>query len=114
MRGLPSIGIQNTARISTDVFQGIRNAIKIGDGEWSFTENMSSAHYPMLANRNKRGVVRALTAPGGLLEKDALAYVDNGTLYYNGQPTALTGLSAGEKQMVSMGRSTTSSLTEPI
>ncbi len=103
MRGLPSIGVKSTARISTDVFQGIRNAIKIGDGEWSFTENMSSAHYPMLANRGKRGVVGTLIAPGGLLEKDALAYVDNGTLYYNGQPTGLTDLSAGEKQMVSMG-----------
>ena len=103
MRGLPSIGTQGTSRLSTDVFLGMRNALKIGDGEWSFTENLSTLHFPMLANRGQRGVVESLISPGGLLEKDALAYVDNGTLYYNGQPTGLTGLSEGEKQMVSMG-----------
>ena len=103
MRGLPSIGVKSSSRITTDVFGGYRNALKIGDGEWSYTENLSTRHYPMLANRGPRGAVRQFVDPGGLLEKDALAFVDNGTLYYNGLATGLTGLSAGEKQMVSMG-----------
>lgn len=103
MRGLPAIGVQSTSRITTDVFAGYRNAFKISDSEFSYTENLSSSHYPMLSNRKPRGTVQRLSAPGGLLEKDALAYVDNGTLYYNGLPTGLTGLSLGEKQMVSMG-----------
>lgn len=103
MRGLPSIGIQRTSRITTDAFYGYRNFERIRDGEFSFTKNLTSGQFPMLAPRTPRGVVSRLTAPGGLLEKDALAFVDNGTLYYNGLATGLTGLSAGEKQMVSMG-----------
>ena len=103
MRGFPSIGVQNASRISTESFGGYRDGLKIADGEWNETMNLSSSHYPMLANRGPRGTVRQLIAPGGLLEKDALAYVDNGTLYYNDRPTGLTGLSRGEKQMVSMG-----------
>lgn len=103
MRGLPAVGVRPTAKISTDVFGGYRNAFQIGDGEWSFTKNLTSSFFPMLASRKPRGTVQTLTAPGGMLEKDALALVDNGTLYYNGLATGLTGLSAGEKQMVSMG-----------
>ena len=103
MLKLPSIGIPNTSREITDVFLGYNHNLKILDGEFYNTKNLTGSYYPMLANRAKRGTVRTLTAPGGLLEKDALAYVDNGRLYYNGLETAVTGLSAGEKQMVSMG-----------
>lgn len=103
MRGLPSIGIQRMSRVTTDAFYGYRNFERIRDGEFTFTKNLTSSQFPMLAPRKPRGVVRSLTAPGGLLEKDALAFIDNGTLYYNGLATSLTGLSAGEKQMVSMG-----------
>lgn len=103
MKGLPRIGVTGTSRISTDVFGGFHDALRIADGEWNWTENLSTRHYPMLSNRGPRGSVRQLIAPGGLLEKDALAFVDNGTLYYNGLPTGLTDLSVGEKQMVSMG-----------
>lgn len=103
MKGLPSIGIQRTSRVTTDAFYGYRNFERIRDGEFAFTKNLTSSLFPMLAPRKPRGVIRRLTAPGGLLEKDALAYVDNGTLYYNDLPTGLTGLSSGEKQMVSLG-----------
>ena len=103
MRGLPYIGYKRTSRLTTDTFGGWREGLRIGDGEWSFTENLTSSAWPMLAARAPRGLVRTLTDPGGLLEKDALALVDNGTLYYNGLPTGLIGLSPGEKQLVSMG-----------
>ncbi len=53
--------------------------------------------------RKRRGEYLTLTAPQGIIEKDALAYIDGGTLYYNGLATPLTGMSAGEKQLVSMG-----------
>ena len=56
-----------------------------------------------MSSRKKRGRVRALTEPGGLLARDALAVVESGRLYYNGYPTPLEGMKSGEKQLVSMG-----------
>lgn len=103
MLKLPNMTVQDSSRQMTDIFRGYNHNIKIKDGEWFEETNLCSDHYPMLANRGKRGTVKALTVPGGMIEKDALAYVDNGTLYYNDLETGLTGLSEGEKQMVSMG-----------
>ncbi|MBR6352692.1 MAG: hypothetical protein IKS25_01100 [Oscillospiraceae bacterium] len=100
---LPTLGWEYSEREVTDTFAGYNRNLKIGDGEFFHTENLTSAYYPLLANRKKRGRVSVLTAPGGLLAKEKLAYVDNGTLYYDGAATAVTGLSGGEKQLVSMG-----------
>lgn len=44
-----------------------------------------------------------MEAPSGLAARDALAVVDEGTLWYNGYETPLTGMREGEKQLVSMG-----------
>lgn len=87
----------------TDVFNGYNHNIRIQDSEMFDTENLTADYYPLLASRKLRALKKTMTAPGGLLEKDALCYVDNGTLYVNHNPTAVTGLSAGEKRMVSMG-----------
>ena len=45
----------------------------------------------------------ALNLQRALIEKDALGYVADGTLYFAGAPTPLTGLTAGKKQLVGMG-----------
>lgn len=103
MLTLPKMPVRNTSRHVTDIFRGYNHNIKIRDGEFFEETNLCSDDYPMLANRGKRGVIKTLSSPGGLLEKDALAYVDGGTLWYNGLETGLTGLREGEKQMVSMG-----------
>ncbi|MBP0974028.1 MAG: hypothetical protein J5851_09015 [Oscillospiraceae bacterium] len=100
---LPTLGWEYSEREVTDTFAGYNRNLKIGDGEFFHTENLTSAYYPLLANRKKRGRVSGLTAPQGLLAKEKLAYVDNGTLYYDGAATPVTGLSGGEKQLVSMG-----------
>ena len=100
---IPTIDIQESSRVMTDTFMGYNHRLKIQDGEFFDDTNLTTEFYPMLAPRRKRGTVMPLTAPGGLLEKDALAYVDNGTLYYNFTATPVTNLSAGEKQLVSMG-----------
>ena len=92
-----------TSRIKTDVFLGYDARLEVRDGAMNGTKNLSTERFPTLSNRRERGVVRALTAPGGLIEKDAPAWADNGTLYYNGHATPVTGLTAGEKQLVSFG-----------
>ena len=103
MPRLPSLQGGNTYRVVTDTFRGYSHNLKLAEGELYDTTNLTTDYYPLLASRKKRGVQAALTKPGGLLEKDALCYVANGTLYVNSLPTSLTGLSDGEKQLVSMG-----------
>lgn len=103
MPRLPMLTPTNTSRVMTDTWRGYNHNIKILDGELYDDENLTTDYYPVLGVRKPRGLVKTLTNPGGLMEKDALCYVANGTLYVNDLPTALTGLSNGEKQLVSMG-----------
>ena len=100
----PTVEESKTYQQVTDVFKGYNNNLKIEDGEFRDMQNLTSEYFPMLANRKKRGVMSTvLTAPGGMLAKEALAYVDNGKLYYNGYEVTGLTLSDGEKQLVSMG-----------
>ena len=103
MLKLPSIPVQNTTRVMTDAFYGYNHKLRIRDGEFYDTENLTVEHWPLLASRKKRGVVRTIRNPGGLIEKDALCTVEDGTLYVSGHATPVTGLSAGMKQLVGMG-----------
>lgn len=100
---LPQINTSYTSREFTDTFQGYNHNFKIGPGEFFDTENLSADYYPLLSTRKKRGIVQQLTAGQGMIEKDALAYIDNGTLYYNSLATGLTGISPGDKQIIGMG-----------
>jgi len=98
----PQVEQQYTQQIVTDTFGGYDHQLKIPDGEWYDTKNLTTDYAPMLANRKLRGNLN--TSATSVLEKDALAYVsENGTLYYNFLATGLVGLTPGEKQMVSMG-----------
>jgi len=105
----PTVDESKTYQQVTDIFKGYNHNLKIGDGEFYDMQNLTSDYFPMLANRQKRGTVQTMTAPGGMLAKEALAIVDNGNLYYNGNniTSYLTSkgctISAGEKQLVSMG-----------
>lgn len=104
---IPTLESGSTSRVVTDTFRGYNHNMKISDGEWYDTKNLTTAYAPMLSPRGKRGVVRTMTEPGGMIEKDALYYVDNGTLYKNSLATGLTGLSTAAdkkvKQLVSFG-----------
>ncbi|MBR0352771.1 MAG: hypothetical protein IJH53_06160 [Oscillospiraceae bacterium] len=100
---LPQISESRTRREFTDTFLGYDHRLKIGHGEYFDTENLTNDFYPLLSTRKKRGTVTALTSGQSMIEKDALAYIDNGVLYYNGNATGLTGISEGDKQLVGMG-----------
>ena len=100
---LPTLGYEYTEREVTDTFRGYRRQLKIEDGEFYDMRNLTSADFPLLACRKKRGRIRTLLTPGGLLAKERLAWVEDGTLFYGGEPTPLTGLQEGKKQLVSLG-----------
>jgi hypothetical protein len=100
---LPELKATQQSKDVTDTFYGYDHRLRIKAGEMYNTENLSTRDFPMLSTRKRRGMVRRLTKPQGLLAKDKLCWVDSGTLYYDGTPTPITGLSDGHKQLVSMG-----------
>lgn len=87
---------------SVEAFLGYDHNLRIGEGEFYTMHNMSSDRYPVLAPRRKRGTYASLTAPGGLIAKDNICYVDGSKFYMDGYGVDL-GLTAGQKQLVSMG-----------
>lgn len=100
---LPRLGQLTTSRILTETFTGYEHRLRVRDGAFFDMQNLSGDEYPLLASRKLRGLVGTLTSPGGLLEKDAPCWVAGGSLYVNGLQTPVTGLSEGEKQLVSLG-----------
>ncbi len=98
----PRVRAQLTEQNVIDSFGGYDHRLRIGDGAWYDTKNLSSDCAPLLSTRPRRAdTQRRATA---LLEKDALAYVgEDGTLYYNFLATPVTGLASGGKQLVGMG-----------
>ena len=101
---MPTMNVIPNSQHITDTFYGYNHALRIRDGEFYHTENLSTSHFPMCSTRPRRGILDiSQTAAQGIINKDALAYVDNGTLWYNGYATPVTGLKEGEKQLISMG-----------
>ncbi len=99
----PKLNARQKTRTMTDSWPGYVHKLRIREGACYDMQNLSGDEYPLLAVRKPRGLVGTLTDPGGLLEKDAPCWVSGGTLYVNGLATSVTGLAAGEKQLVSMG-----------
>lgn len=101
---LPALPVQQTYRDVTDVFGGYNHHPKIADGEFYDMTNLSSDNYPLLSNRERRGLAHRSSTLQGIMEfSEKLVYVDDGTLYYDGEATSISGLSAGDKQLVGMG-----------
>ena len=66
-----------------DVFGGYNHNLRISDGEFYDMKNLTSADYPILSPRPKRGIYASLEKPNGLISKDALCYVEGSKLYIN-------------------------------
>ena len=107
MAYLPALAEAGTSRLMTEIFTGYDHNLKIADGSWYEEKNLSSVSYPLFSPRQRRGEMVQLNNPQGILSKDALAYVDDSTLYYNHLPVDGIVLSTRKedcpKQMVSMG-----------
>jgi len=101
----PKLNTRSSSRVVVDSFRGYNHNQRIQDGEFYETKNLTTQYFPMLANRKKRGRLnKSFTKLQAIIAKDALYWVDNGTLYANGYATGLTGLQTlVETQLVSMG-----------
>ena len=87
-------------------FGGYNHNPVINENEFYHTENMSSCEYPMLTPRNKRAYFNVSgDRLHGIFSKSKIAYINNGQLYYGGEP--VTGLLfediEEQRQFVSMG-----------
>ena len=49
----PPLQEVNTKRIVTDTFSGYNHNLKIGDGEFYDTMNLSTQNFPLFENRHK-------------------------------------------------------------
>ena len=104
MAYMPVLTESATTRSMTDTFLGYNHNLKIQDGEFYNTKNLTTQYYPLLASRKKRGLVRTFQGYQGITQLNGkLAWVDNGTLYFDGEATPVNGLTAGDKQLVTMG-----------
>ncbi len=103
---LPMLSALPITRELIDVFGGYNHNLRIGAGEFYDMTNLTSADYPVLSPRGKRGVYASPSAVHGMIEKDSLCYVDGGDFIINDYRVAM-GLSEAEednpKTLISMG-----------
>ena len=101
----PTLSEVTRYREMTSAFGGYNHQLSCKDGQFYDMQNMTSQYYPILSPREKRGYVKQMTAPQGILDKEDLLWVDNGKLYKNGEEVLLKGvtLNSEEKIMAKMG-----------
>lgn len=65
-------------------FEGLDHNLGAGDGALWDMKNLTGDFFPLLATREKRRLVRTLSAPNGMTAWDGLAWVDGTGFYYKG------------------------------
>lgn len=103
----PSLEPISVQRLWTEEFIGLDRRPRTNDGAFSAMGNMTGKKWPLLSARKKRGLVAELDAPRGMTALGKIAWIDGGTLYFDGQATPVNSLSqdAGmlPKRIVTMG-----------
>ncbi len=122
---LSKLNVLPTSREMIDVFGGYNHNLRISEGEFYNMKNLTSSDYPVLSPRPPRGIyaspdatnnpnpnnyppsnVLKVSNPQGLIEKNALCYVDGSDIVINGYKIDM-GLSQDAqkcpKTLISMG-----------
>ena len=103
---LPILNELPTTREMIEKFGGYNHNLRIGEGEFYDMKNLTSSDYPVLSPRSQRGIYASPNNPQGMIEKDALCYVD-GTDFVINEYHINMGLSTKEedcpKTLISMG-----------
>lgn len=82
-------------------FGGLNRNRGAGDGELQDMENMTGDHYPLLASRRPRRLVKVLEQAGAIFNHHGLGWVAGGQLYVGG--IARGAVDPGIKQVVTVG-----------
>lgn len=85
-------------------FSGFNMGAGAGDGEICAMRNLTSDHYPLLATRDRRKILRRLEKPNGIFAWDKLCWVDGTCFYYDGE----------EKGTVTDGKKTFAAINDMI
>ena len=98
----PTLEEIKTSRTMVDTFRGYNHNLRISESEFYDMENLTSNHYPVLSPRKARGTAISNITPQAMIAKDSLCYID-GSYFVMNEYRVDMGLTAGEKQLVSMG-----------
>lgn len=100
---LPNLKSSKDNVTMTNTFRGVNRGLAIDESEFSDMRNMTNDYYPVLANRKKRGIIRKMTNPQGMLGGKYLVYVDDNKLYYDETYVMQLEELNTERQLVMMG-----------
>ena len=79
-------------REMTSVFGGYNHQLSCDEGQFFDMKNMTSKYFPVLSPRQNRGIVKSFVNPQGILDKEDMWWIDDKTLYKNGEKRWLTGV----------------------
>lgn len=84
----PLYGVDKSRQLISS-FKGYEKNLVIDENAFFYDENISSDNYPVISPRNKRAFFNVTgDRLHGLFSKSKLCYINNGTLYYGGEPVA--------------------------
>ena len=93
-----------TSRTLIDVFGGYNHNLRIREGEFYDMKNLTSADYPVLSPRQKRGIYEVPEKPQGMVAKDSLCYVDGSDFIINEYRVDMgLTIDTAPKTLISMG-----------
>lgn len=84
-------------------FTGLNRNVRIKDGEFSDMKNITNDYFPAIGNRRKRGFIKQLTKPQGILGGKYLSYVDNNKLYIDESEILTLDNTNDKRTLVTMG-----------
>lgn len=102
----PMLHSPETVRETIEQFYGYNAGRRIGEGEFSGMENLTSDSFPLLSPRKPRGLYAAPESCQGILARDTLCWVDGSKIVMDGYPVEMHLSIRPEdcpKKLVSMG-----------
>lgn len=85
-------------REMTTNFGGYNHRLSCGDGQFYDMKNMTTQYFPILSPRQNRGIVRNLSNPQGILDKEELMWIDGEKLYVDGDEITLDGVTISTEE----------------
>ena len=80
----PTLQEVSRYREMTTVFGGYNHQISCNEGQFFDMKNMTSKYFPVLSPRQSRGIIKTLTKPQGIIDKEDVWWIDDNILYSNG------------------------------
>lgn len=102
----PTLQEVSRYREMTTVFGGYNHQISCDEGQFFDMKNMTSKYFPILSPRQNRGIVKTFANPQGILDKEDIWWIDDKSLYKNGEKMTLEGVNFSDvkpKSMAKMG-----------